>query len=163
MAGTPVPIPQLGEANLPHGVYVARCRFGYGNSASDGLDVYTDTQGTFALFNINSSGVLVHKVDAAILTAFNAGVTLTVGDGADADGFLRSTEIAATVVSSGLVRSPGTDAPISWFTSRLYISTDSIDVVVGGADPTAGIMEVYVMYSYAPQEAYPDTGGSVNT
>jgi len=161
MAGTPIPIPQIGEANLPHGVYVARCRFGAGTSASDGLDVYTDTQGTFALFNINSSGILVHKVDAAILEAFNAGVTLTVGDGADADGFLRSTEIAATVVSSGLVRAADTD--VSWFTSRLYISTDSIDVVVGGADPTAGIMEAYVMYSYAPQEAYPDTGGSVNT
>jgi len=173
--GTPIPIPQLGEAFQGAGLYVARARFGYGDTAnslggaSDGLDVWSDTQETAALFNINSSNVFVHHVSFDVETAFTASVTLTLGDGQDADGYAPASDIGATVISTGVAWSPGGVISGSDKTGgtydrgRRYGSTDTIDIVAGGADIAAGKINVYVVYSYAPGFAQASTGGSSNT
>lgn len=165
--GTAVAIPQLGE-EFGSGVYVARCRVGYGDTvgtgggASDGLDLWSDTQETIGLFDINSTAVFIHHLSFDVETAFTASVTCTLGDGQDADGFAAAADVAATVISTG-VAFEDTSAGNTYNRGRRYPATDAIDAVFGGADIAVGIMNVYVLYSYAPGFSQNDTGGSVNT
>jgi hypothetical protein len=166
--GAPISIPRIGEEFLPHGLYVARARFGYGDTAnslggaSDGLDVWSDTQETAAIFDINSSEVFVHQITWDVETAFTASVTLTLGDGQSAAGFAAAAQIGATVISTG-APFDDTTAASAYALGRRYGSTDSIDIVAGGADIAVGRINVYCIYSYAPGFSQNDTGGSSNT
>jgi hypothetical protein len=168
MGGSAISIPQIGEEFLPHGLYVARARFGYGDTggtsggASDGLDVWSDTQETVALFEVNSTEVFVHQVTWDVETAFTASVTLTLGDGYVAAGYATAAQIAATVISTGAAFDDTSAAP-EYANGRRMGTTDSIDIVAGGADIAVGKINVYVVYSYAPGFAQADTGGSSNT
>lgn len=167
LGGTAVAIPQPGEGFNDRGLYVARCRFGFGDTAgsggaSDNLDRWTDTQETVPLFDINSTNVLVHHVYRDVETAFTASVTLNVGDGANTSGFVDATTFAATVISSGQL-SEDTNANQEYLMGKHYKTTDSIDIVVGGANPAVGLASIYVVYSYGPAQALPDSGGSANT
>jgi len=167
--GTPVSIPQPGEHFLANGLYVARARFGYGDTAnslggaSDGLDVWSDTQETAAIFNINSTDVFVHHVAWDVETAFTASVTLTLGDGQSAAGYADAALLGATVISTGAQWTSDTAIVQAYNRVRRYPATDSIDIVAGGADIAAGKINVYVVYSYAPGFAQADTGGTANT
>jgi len=166
LGGTAVAIPQIGEEYIPHGLYVARCRVGFGESTADsvcdsnGLNRWTNTQETIPLFDINATDILVHSVHRDVTTAFTAAVTITIGDGANAAGFVAAALLAATVISSGqLADTVGAE----YVGGKWYKTTDAIDAVVGGADPAVGQMDVYCVYSYAPSFPAGDTGGSANT
>jgi len=168
LGGTAVAIPQIGEEYIPHGLYVAIGRFGYGISTADaygdslGHNRWTDTQETLPLFNINSTGIFVHQVTWDIETAFTATVDLSLGDSDDVDGYAKIAQIAATVISTGAIFDDTTSAG-EYLKGRRYLSTQSIDVVVTTGDPLVGTMNVYCVYSYAPEYPAPDTGGSSNT
>lgn len=169
LGGTPVAIPQIGEEYIPHGLYVARCRLGFGDTtetstsgSSNGYDRWTDTQETVPLFDINSTGVFVHNISWDVETAFTASVTFTLGDGQHADGYAAAADVSATVISTGCAYED-TSAGNAYNRGRRYPATDAIDIVVGGADPAVGCINVYCIYSYAPEYAQPDTGGSANT
>lgn len=166
LGGTPVAIPQIGEEFIPHGLYVARCKLGFGDTtetgsgSSGGLDRWTDTQETVPLFDINSTGVFIHQLSFDVETGFTGSVTITLGDGQDPDGYVQTGLVAATVVSTGIAWHT---TPQPYTRGRRYPTTDSIDAVVGGANPAVGVLNVYCLYSYAPEYAEADTGGSANT
>lgn len=167
LGGTAVAIPQIGEEFIPHGVYIARCRLGYGDTtetgpgSSGGLDRWTDTHDEILpLFDINSTGVFVHMLTYDVETAFTTVVDICLGDGNDTDGFAGAAAIAATVVSTGVAIEA---SPSAYSRGKRYATTDSIDAYVVKADPTVGVINVYCVYSYAPEYAEADTGGSVNT
>jgi hypothetical protein len=164
--GSAVSIPQLGE-HFSNGIYVARCIVGYGDTAgsaggaSDGLDLWTDTQETIALFDINATDIVVHQVTRDVETAFTASVTVSVGDGANASGFIASADFAATLASSGLVLND--TSALAYGYGKWYKSTDTIDAVVGGADVATGVAHIFLVYSHAGSLPQNDTGGSSNT
>lgn len=168
LGGTAVDIPQIGEEYIPHGLYVAICRVGYGISTADsygdsaGLNRWTDTQETIPLFNINSTGIFVHQVTWDVSTLWTTDVDLALGDSDDPNGFAEVAQIAATVVSTGAAFDD-TAAAAPYAKGRRYLSTQSIDVVVSGEEPLAGVLNVYCVYSYAPEYPAPDTGGSSST
>jgi len=95
-------------------------------------------------------------------TAFTASVTMTLGDSDDADGYAAAADVAATVISTGCAFED-TSAGNTFNRGRRYGSTQSIDVTVAGADALVGVINVYCVYSYAPEYATADTGGSANT
>ncbi len=164
--GTAVAIPQIGEEYIPHGLYMARCKLGYGSTvetgpgSSGGLDRWTDTVETIALFDINSTGVFVHNVSWDVETAFTGSVTITLGDGQDAAGYAAAGLVAATVISTGIAYHT---TPAVYTRGRRYPTTDSIDAVVAAANPAVGVLNVYCLYSYSPEQANADTGGSSST
>jgi len=166
LGGTAVAIPQIGEEFIPHGLYVARCKFGFGDTtetgpgSSGGLDRWSDTQETIPLFDINSTGVFVHQISWDVETAFTASVDLTLGDGQDPNGYADVALIAATVISTGHAYHT---TPAPYTRGRRYPTTDSIDIVTVTANPAVGVINVYCLYSYAPEYAEADTGGASNT
>jgi hypothetical protein len=164
LGGTAVAIPQAGE-HFSNGLYVARCILGFAAttaSGSEGYDRWTDTQETVPLFDINATDIIVHSLYRDVETAFTASVTITLGDGANAGGFMDAVTLAATVISSGQL-SEDTNANQEYLMGKWYKTTDAIDAVVGGADPAVGKMSVYVVYSHAGSLPVPDSGGSSNT
>jgi hypothetical protein len=165
--GTALSIPQIGEAYEPGKVYVLRAKFGYGDTgntaggASDGLDMWSDTQETVNLINVNSSNVVIHKIEWYKPTAFTASVTMTLGPSTNNDEFGTTTNLAATEATSAMLG----DTSIATTTiaqSYQFGSTTTIDLVCSGADIAAGILELYLLYSFAPPEQS-DSGGSSNT
>ena len=164
LGGTAVAIPQIGGEYIPHGLYVAICRLGYGadTTLQDGLNRWTDTQEVIPLFDINSTGIFVHSVGWDVETAFTASVTITLGDTEVAGGYAAAVQLDATNISTGAAcndSSMGKEYAIG----RRYLTTDAIDATVAGANPVVGKMSVYCVYSYAPEYLSPDTGGSANT
>jgi hypothetical protein len=164
LGGTAVAIPQIGEEYIPHGLYVAICRLGYGadTTPQDGLNRWTDTQEVIPLFDINSTGVMVHSVTWDVETAFTASVTITLGDTEVAAGFVAAAQLAATIISTGAAFDD-TSASAAYAVGRRYLTTDAIDATVAAANPVVGLLNVYCVYSYAPEYPSPDTGGSSNT
>jgi len=169
LGGTAVAIPQIGEEYIPHGLYVAICRLGFGDTtetatygSSGGLNRWTDTQETIPIFDINSTGIFVHSVTWDVETLWTTDVDISLGDSDDVDGYAKIAQIAATVVSTGAAWDD-TSAADAYVKGRRYLSTQSIDAVVSGEEPLAGVLNVYCVYSYAPEYPAPDTGGSVNT
>lgn len=164
LGGTAVPIPAVGE-HFHDGLYVARCIIGFAAttaSGSEGYDRWTDTQETVPLFDINATDIIIHSLYRDVETAFTASLTGTLGDGANAGGFMDAVTLAATVISSGQI-SEDTNANQEYLMGKWYKSTDSIDMVIAGADPLVGKMSVYVVYSHGASLAVPDSGGSTNT
>jgi len=169
LGGTAVAIPQIGEEYIPHGLYVAICRFGFGNTdetatygSSGGLNRWTDTKETVPLFDINSTGIFVHRVTWDVETAFTALTGISIGDGSETAGFVAVGQLAATIISTGAAWDD-TTAAAPYARGRRYYTTDSIDAVVSTADPLVGVVNVYCVYSYAPEYPSPDTGGSSST
>ena len=162
LGGTAVPIPGIGE-HFTDGLYVARCIVGFAAttaSGSEGYDRWTDTQEVVPLFDINATDIVVHQVYREVEVAFTASVTGTIGDGANAAGFVASALLAATVISSGQLADT---VGAVYGGGKWYKSTDSIDLTVGGADPAVGKMSVYCVYSHGAGLPVPDSGGSSNT
>jgi len=146
LGGTAVAIPQIGEEFIPHGVYVARCRLGFGDTtetgpgSSGGLDRWTDTHDSILpLFDINSTGVFVHAITYDVETAFTATVDICIGDAQDTDGFAAAAATAATLISTGASIEA---TPSAYSRGRRYPTTDSIDAFVVKADPSVGIINV---------------------
>jgi len=169
LGGTAVAIPQIGEEYIPHGLYVAICRLGFGDTtetatygSSGGLNRWTDTQETVPLFDINSTAIMVHSVTWDVETAFTASVTVTLGDGYVPAGYVTAAQLAATIISTGSAFDDTSAAP-EYALGRRYGTTDAIDAVVAGANPAVGKLNVYCVYSYGPEYPSPDTGGSSST
>lgn len=168
LGGTAVPIPQIGEDYMPHGLYTAVCRLGYGISTADlygdsnGLNRWTDTVETISLFDINSTALMVHSVSWDVEALFTGSVTITLGDSDIAGGYASAAQIAATVISTGCPFSD-TTAALDYVLGRRYGTTQSIDATIAGANPLKGKLNVYCVYSYAPEYPSADTEGSVNT
>jgi hypothetical protein len=166
--GTALNIPQIGEAYEPGKLYVLRAKAGYGDTgntaggASDGLDMWTDTQETINLINVNSSDVVVHRVQFFTPTAFTGSVTLSLGPSTGATEFLAATAFAATEVQATGFFNSSAAATTTVMEGYRFGSTTTIDLVAGGADVAVGIAEIYILYSYGPPEQS-DSGGSSNT
>lgn len=162
LGGTAVPIPAIGE-HFSEGLYVARCILGFAAttaSGSEGYDRWTDTAEVVPIFDINATDIVVHQVYADVEVAWTASVDLSIGDGANAAGFAAVAQLAATVISSGMIADTVGNV---YGGGKWYKSTDSIDVTVASADPLVGKMSVYAVYSHGAGLPVPDSGGSSNT
>jgi hypothetical protein len=185
--GKPLMLPHPGDPAVPGAIYIRRVRFGYGTTdrtaggASDGCNVWADTQSAFgtdafpliriaavssdllAMASDNPlggvyGGIIVHAVDAFVKTAFTASVDLSVFDtgvngGADSDAaWGAEADIGATTANSRFLASTGPG-------TMLYNTTDQCDIMVesSGADIAAGILDVFVSYSYADMQSLPGT------
>ena len=170
--GRALELPPIGQEMVPGALYVARGRVGYGASdrsaggASDGCHKWLDSAGVVSLFTIPASssdftsdglcykGLIVHDVFSVVKVAFAGATAITIGDCGDAAGYLGTTEVT-----------PGTtgvrnDIPSSVFSKPAYgqgfsragvyntTDVDQIELTFTG-DATAGILDVYVVYSMA--------------
>jgi hypothetical protein len=110
-------------------------------------DVLTGAdQDTYELFSVPAN-TLVLDVFSLTTEAWTASVTITVGDGTDADGFLASAKIAPqSDVATGLVSRTSKATAEAFAGGKLYESADTIDAVVAGANPDAGKTDFYILY-----------------
>lgn len=139
-----ISIPGVGESFLgdnPQVVKVKRVTAKFG-----GGDVALAAQGVYALVNV-AANTFVLDVFSNVDIAFTASVTLDIGDGTDADGWLATAKVAPqAAVTSGLVKRTSKATAEAFAGGKLYTTADTIDVTVGGADVAAGELEVIVMY-----------------
>ena len=97
------------------------------------------------LFNIGafSFPILIVDIMAWVSEAFSASTTLGIGDGTSTSRFLDTSAIGPTAASwssmkvDGNANSPG----------LVYTAAETIDMVVGGATPSAGTIDVYLIYA----------------
>ena len=129
------------------------------------VDALVDTQETFAVWECGYDPVFVREVLSRVVTAFTAAVTTTVGDTDDVDAWLTEANIGSTIILTATVNSVLRDVSTDASTLMVYTlsqgkfydgssSDDSIDAVIGGADPTVGRMALYVAYFSADHAVY---------
>lgn len=145
-------LPYFGEFvqsfDFPTPLRVSRIVAGYGSA---GNDVALSNTGAYNLLSV-PAGAVVLRVFTRVITAFNASVTLDIGDEDTAAGFLGSATIAPqTAVSTGVLKDSG-GAGGAYAGGRHYLSAKNIRVTVGGAAVTAGQIEVFVVYAMAGKE-----------
>lgn len=123
---------------------IARCTIAA--AAADGVDVVCASQATFALFNIPANS-LVLEVMAYTPTAWTTSTTLNIGDGTDTDGWLATAKVAPTTAqTNGIMKSSNVATAEALAGGKLYLTADTIDVLVGGATPIVGKTEVLIKY-----------------
>lgn len=147
-----VNIPAVGDPIIEGEIRAAKVTAGTGSSN----DVQVTATGVFALFSIDvgaQGNVTIHEVIAEMTTAWvdsgttsgSTAVTLDVGDGDDADGYLQDNndiEPFGTAVAT----SKASGQPYSGLED--YSADDTIDLTVGGAAPgVQGAAEFTVLYS----------------
>ena len=93
------------------------------------------------IFNVPAD-CFVTEVKCYIFEAFTASVTITLGDGTDPNGFLAS----ATIDPDAVGWSSSLNDPTPYSGGKYYATADTIDIVIAGATPTAGTIDVYVEY-----------------
>jgi len=183
--GKPIDIPAPGDPAVPGALYVTRCRFGYGTTdrsaggASDGCHVWADTQTAYAasggipLFKIaavsteadammlasdggdNKGGVIIWGLAAYVKQAFTASVDLGITDSNAADSddaWADEGDIGATTVNTEFVLTTDYGRTLFNTSDDHYLYLES-----SGADIAAGILDVFVVYSYADRESLPGT------
>lgn len=142
----------------PGGVELARVSVG---AATDSPDVaFTTSTGSLVLFKV-PLGTLVHDLEVRKITAFTSGTpAFTIGD-TDVDGYMAALSLVATDASfimksakGWVLSSAGQPSPAygggKYYGSDETYDTDgyaSIVLSVSGAAPTAGLAEVYLLYS----------------
>ena len=123
-------------------------------SVGSGLDVDPTATGVFALFSLDGDrGIRVVDLEWQVLERFDensitssTSVTLTIGDGDDADGFADNTDIAPGTVDSHPAKA-SLDSTLPYQGGTVYEADDTIDLTVGGAAPTqSGQLEVVLFY-----------------
>jgi hypothetical protein len=158
--GGPFRIPQLGEYDVdPKAVKVASIIVASGDSDGDptaatdsDADMVTDTQETINLFAVQAN-TLVFDCKGYVETAFTASVTITLGDSDDVAGWMSAGNLGATTVGiTNVVDSDALDsddiAAYAYDGGKLYASAQTIDAVIGGADPAAGRLRVWCRYAF---------------
>ncbi len=120
-------------------------------------DILVDTQEAFDIFNIEASAaeaIWVTSVSAAVMTAWTASVTLTMGDTDNAQGWAEAAMFGATTTDQGLtVPSTGSasvdTSHIYWINhGRLFAASSAhIGATIAGADPAAGRLAVFAQYA----------------
>lgn len=163
-----------------------------GGGASDGCHVWTDTALAVALFKLNPvaaadtgtymdttlgerytyGGIFVYHVQTIVKTAFAGLTAAVIGDCTDSDGWVVDSDIVvgttdfafggvSSVVTKpayGIARGMG---------PKVYLTTDADANLISihpTGDASAGIMDVYMIYSLIDEEAlattsWPDTLG----
>lgn len=144
-----IDLPLAGEVYLgdrPGVERTALCIYGF---TANGIDVATIAQATYALINVPAD-TLVLRVRNRILTAFTNSVTIDIGDGADPNGWLATAKVAPTSAPSGATAGVHTLSQLptaeAYAGGKLYEAADTIDAVVGGATPLAGLAHVLITY-----------------
>lgn len=183
--GKPLDLPHPGDPAVPGALYVRRVRFGYGTTdrsaggASDGCHVWADTQTAYAtsggiplvkIAAVSSDlmatasdnaqgflygGVIIWEVAAFVKTAFTALVDLGITDSNAADSndqWAGETCIGSTTVNTEWVASTVYPHAIFNTSDDHYLYLES-----SGADIAAGILDVFVVYSYADKLSLPNT------
>jgi len=140
-----ITIPQEGEKWLgerPQVIKVARVTIGFNAG-----DVLTGAvQATYPIFNVKTN-ILVLNVRSYTIAAWTASVTMTIGDGDAAAGWLSSAKIAPTVAQTNGVHKTTDLATADAFSGgKLYQANDTIDVVIAGANPGVGKTDIYIEY-----------------
>ena len=85
----------------------------------------------------------VFDVILNISEAFTASTTIEIGDGVDPNRFFDTTSAAATAAGFKSMKQdtqPGSGG-------HVYTAQDTIDLVLSGATPTAGTIDVYLFYT----------------
>ena len=123
-------------------------------TSSDGdEDVIAGATGTeaFTLWDV-AAGTYVESIFCSVDTAWNASVTLEVGDTTDIDGWLDTLQVAATSTSDALIFSTGSadtaETPFYQHQGgKYYQSTGLIELDVSGATATVGRAVFFIKYS----------------
>ena len=136
----PLSLEQLRTHDVSHYSFKAIRRL---RVPADGL-----AQGTYEIFSV-APNTLVRKVVTVVKVAFTASVTLTIGDGTQAAGFLASADIGPQTLNN--VANSDTDGE-AYAGGKLYTAKDTIDLVVGGA--AAAVGELYVEIEYVELERF---------
>lgn len=143
---TKISIPAEGEQFHgwnPGTLKIRKVTFGFTGS---GADVIVTAQATYQLADI-PAGAFVLNVLANIDTAFTAALTATIGDGTSAAGYLASADLAPqSAVATGLFKN-SRGAGEAFAGGKYYAAADTIDVVIAGATPDAGLCSVWIIYS----------------
>lgn len=142
---TALTIPDVGEqfmGSRPQATKIAKVSIG----ALAGNDVQFDAQETLAIFNIPANCFVV-DVFVYTPTAWTTSVTMTLGDGTAAAGWMASAKIAPTSAqTNGLVKRASQATADTFAGGKLYLAADTIDAVIGGATPVVGQTDVYIEY-----------------
>jgi len=98
--------------------------------------------GTEELFAVPLGSVILDLM-VNTLEAWSASVTFTLGDGVDPDRYMDDTIFAPTATGTKGMKQ---DAQPGSGGGHHYVAADTIDIVMGGATPTAGTAEFYLQY-----------------
>jgi hypothetical protein len=113
-------------------------------------DVLVDAQATYQVLSI-PAGVLVTAVQARIITAFTATLTMTIGDTNAAAGWLSTAKLAPTVADAvGIWKAAWVGTQDAYAAGRKYLTADTIQVVIATATPAVGLLELAVFYVDGP-------------
>lgn len=130
------------QFNGPREIQVQKVTIGAASTA----DVQFDAQETLAVFDVPAN-TLVLDVLAYTDTAWTTSVTLNVGDGDDADGWLATAKVAPTSAQTdGLAKRTTKATAEAYAGGKLYTAADTIDVVIGGATPVVGETDIYIVF-----------------
>lgn len=120
-------------------------------------DILLDTQEAFDIFNVEASAaenIWICQLQVQTITAWTTSVTIDFGDTTTADGWMRTEEVTPVTTDRGHVASDSADQVdmglyqenggkgIVWAASSAHIGA-----TVGGADPAAGRLAVFVQYA----------------
>lgn len=140
-----IDIPGVGESFLGGNPQVVKAKRVTVKGGSGG-DVTVTTAGTYALFNVPAN-TLILDVFANVDVAWTALVTLDIGDGDNASGYLATAKIAPqSAVATGLVKRMTKATEEAYAGGKLYAAADTIDLVSAGATAAAGELEVVITY-----------------
>jgi len=112
-------------------------------------DVLVDAQATYQLLSV-PAGTVIEEILLRVITGFTASVTMTIGDGAAAAGFFASADIAPTVADTAGVFKSLKKTSSARSAGFKYLAADTIDAVIAGATPVAGLMEIIFIVADAP-------------
>lgn len=97
------------------------------------------------LFNVGafSFPILIVDIITRITEAFTASTTLGIGDGTSTSRFLDTSAIAPTATGyASMKQDANANSP-----GLVYTAAETIDMVFGGATPTAGTIDIYLIYA----------------
>lgn len=144
-------IPQIGEQDVsPKAIKIAKVILAATTSDGD-EDIICSSQDTVNVFAVQA-GTYVLDVDGYVETAFTASVTALLGDSDDTGGWRSAARIGAT--STGILTVVDSDAldsddiaAYSFSGGKYYPAAQTIDCVIGGADPAVGRLAVIIRYA----------------
>ena len=134
-------IPPIGDYipdTHPSPVKVLKLSMGYGTDK----DVPLAAQAVYNLVSV-AANTLILSVRAEVLAPVGASTSITVGDSDDVDGWFTDTDLApATSDTLGNLE----DGSGAYAKGRYYPTAHNIDAVVGGANCTAGSINLFIEY-----------------
>jgi len=111
------------------------------NAATTNVDQSVD--GVIELFKV-PAGALVESVSIYIATVEDSAATLTIGDGADVDGFLAGIDATSAILTKS--DKPINTAAYAALGGKVYTAADTIDLVTS-ADLDTLVAHCQIKYS----------------